>query len=430
MINIESFYTEFFKPGNVTSDSRHIIENGIFIALKGENFNGNTFANEAIKLGASVAIVDEAEFQNNKNILLVDNTLKFLQQLSTYHRKKIGVKVIAITGTNGKTTTKELIKSVLTQEYKCQATVGNLNNHIGVPLTLLSLSPETQYAIIEMGANHPGEISLLCNIALPDFGLITNIGKAHLEGFGSFEGVIKTKSELYNYIKSTDGQLFYNATNPILKELINNYDKVSLYNSNESISAKVISISPTLEIEISFKEKAITTIRSNLYGSYNLENILSAACIGYELGIDIEKIKAGIEKYIPENNRSQVVNNESNTLILDCYNANPTSMYEAISSFGKIINHSKVVILGGMKELGQYSEEEHKKVIELLKLQDFEEVLLTGEEFELPDNNSYKYFKNLEALIEYLNHHRYKDKYILIKGSRANKLEKIVGYLN
>lgn len=429
MINIESFYKDFFKPGLVTTDSRNIIDKGVFIALKGDNFNGNTFASEAIKAGARVAVVDEPEYQNNENIFLTENSLEFLQQLARYHRTKTGIKIIALTGTNGKTTTKELIKCVLSQKFKCQATTGNLNNHIGVPLTLLSIQKDTQIAIVEMGANHPGEIAQLCDIALPDYGLITNIGKAHLEGFGSFEGVIKTKSELFNFIKTNHGKFFYNASNPILVGVVNNYPESIKYNTAEHLNARIVSNLPSLSLEVYQSKKSKFLINSNLFGEYNLENILASICIGFEFGLTEEQIIKGVESYIPANNRSQVIKKGSNTLILDCYNANPTSMHEALISFSKISDPRKLAILGGMRELGSYSIEEHRRLIDLLANLKLHEVILLGKEFETVKQESFKYFSEPEALINYLKGVKIENRHILIKGSRGNKLENIVEYL-
>jgi UDP-N-acetylmuramoyl-tripeptide--D-alanyl-D-alanine ligase len=429
MINIELFYKKYFRPGNLTTDSRNIIKNGIFVALKGENFNGNTFSAEAIRSGAQIAVVDETEFKNDENILYVENSLEFIQQLAQYHRKKAGFKVIGLTGTNGKTTTKELIKSVLCEKYKCQATSGNLNNHIGVPLTLLSIKSETQYAIIEMGANHPGEIAQLCDIALPDFGLITNIGKAHLEGFGSFEGVVKTKSELYNFIFSTGGKIFYNVSNPILLKLVNKYSKAIKYNDQSSVSGRILSNTPTLTIEIRIQKEKNVIVHSNLYGEYNLENILAAVCIGKEFDLDVDQLKCGIENYMPDNNRSQIMKKGSNTLILDCYNANPTSMHEAISSFSKIKENSKLAILGGMRELGKYSVEEHNKLINQLKDLNYTDVLLIGDEFKGLNLGNFIHFDNLQLLVSFLEKNKYQNRHILVKGSRGNKLEKIIEFL-
>jgi UDP-N-acetylmuramoyl-tripeptide--D-alanyl-D-alanine ligase len=429
MNNIGDFYSSFFTPGNICTDTRKISKGDIFIALKGENFDGNLYVNDALKSGASVAVTDNPSFHNVKNTILVRNSLQFLHELAIYHKHHIGFHVLAITGTNGKTTTKELIRSVLSEKYKCQATEGNLNNHIGVPISLLAVQNDTQYAIIEMGANHQGEIKILCEIAHPDSGLITNIGKAHLEGFGSFEGVKKTKSELYDYIKENSGTIFFNASNKILTDLIGSYQIKIPYNPVEEIKISVADNSPTLAVDLDLPGNLKFKIKTNLYGGYNLENILAAVCIGLHFGLNTKQIKDGIEKYRPNNNRSQIQNTQKNTLVIDCYNANPTSMDEAIRSFEKLNSPSKILILGGMKELGEYSETEHLRLIDLLKKLNFEEIILTGEEFNIPDNHEFKYFPDLQKLSEYLQKVNYRNKQILIKGSRANKLEKIIEYL-
>jgi UDP-N-acetylmuramoyl-tripeptide--D-alanyl-D-alanine ligase len=429
MNNIEEFYSKYFKSGNVCTDSRKLSKGDIFIALKGDNFNGNLYTKEALKSGAIVAVIDDPAWHTGKNTFLVEDTLQFLQKLAKYHKTFIGFHVLAITGTNGKTTTKELIRSVLSEKFKCQATIGNLNNHIGVPLTLLSVQKDTQIAIIEMGANHPGEIKALCEIALPDSGLITNIGNAHLEGFGSFEGVKKTKAELYNFIINNKGIIFLNASNNILTDLIGNYTQTITYNSNTEIKGTIADNNPTLVVDVNIRDEQNFRIKTNLYGEYNLENILAAVCIGLHFGLETQQIINGIENYYPSNNRSQVFKSDKNLLIIDCYNANPSSMFEAIQSFEKVKEPAKIVILGGMKELGTYSKTEHLKLIDLLKKIKFEDVLLIGEEFNIIDNSDFRYFSDIQSLIEYLKKVNYENKLILIKGSRANKLEKLIEFL-
>jgi UDP-N-acetylmuramoyl-tripeptide--D-alanyl-D-alanine ligase len=429
MINIGDFYNKYFKPGNVCTDSRKLVKDDIFIALKGDNFNGNFYVEEALKSGACIAVIDDPAFYINENTFLVEDSLNFLHQLAKFHKLSAGFHALAITGTNGKTTTKELIRSALSEKFNCQATEGNLNNHIGVPLTLLSIQKDTEIAIIEMGANHPGEIKQLCEIAFPDSGLITNIGKAHLEGFGSFDGIKKTKAELYDFIKNTNGTIFFNASNIILSELIGSYKKTIAYNSKNDTTVKIVKNNPTLSMEITIGNSHKFQINTNLYGDYNFENILAAVCIGFYFGLETNQIICGIEKYQPENNRSQVYKTQANTLIIDCYNANPSSMDKAIHSFAKIKETAKILILGGMKELGEGSQAEHLNVIELLKKFQFEEILLTGEEFNLPLNQGFRHFPDLQLLTQYLQKVNYQNKHILIKGSRANKLEKIIGYL-
>jgi len=427
MTTIETLYPLFLSNPFVTTDSRNCPKNSIFIALKGENFNGNSFAKQALELGCSYAVVDEAEYVTDERILLVDNCLKTLQDLASYHRQQFQIPVIGITGTNGKTTTKELMAAVLGKKYRVLYTLGNLNNHIGVPLTLLRLKPEHEIAVIEMGANHPGEIKELVEMVQPEYGLITNVGKAHLEGFGSFEGVIKTKGELYDYLREKKGKVFINMENPYLKSIAKGVEHIKYATKPGYVLwGEVLSCSPFLKLRwFTDYSETPNEAQSNLIGSYNLENILAAICVGREFDVPNTHICAALEEYIPSNNRSQLKQTEHNTLIIDAYNANPTSMAAAIKNFQQYEAANKAVILGSMKELGSQSEEEHKRLTFNIAESNFDRVFLIGDEFHLT-NSDYPIFDSAKTFTEYLKKHPLKGYTILIKGSRGNQLESIV----
>jgi len=426
-------YSIFLKHSVICTDSRVCPQGSLFFALKGDNFNANAFALSAIEKGCAYAVVDEAEYAIDERFILVDNVLETLQALARYHRQQIGTTIIGITGTNGKTTTKELIATVLKEKYNILYTQGNLNNHIGVPLTLLQLKADHELAVIEMGANHPGEIKLLAEIACPDYGIITNVGKAHLEGFGSFEGVMKTKAELYNYIVSAGKKVFINNDNPYLLEmlawsgLIDAEQKIaySQKESNGEITGRITDCSPFLEMSCHQKDGTIFEIKTHLIGSYNAENVLAAVTIGNYFGLSNEQIKTGLENYVPQNNRSQLTITEKNKLVVDAYNANPTSMRAAILNFAQMNVDAKTLILGDMLELGELSGEEHQFAVELLKQNNFKNVLLVGPEFK-NTKNDYRCFENVSELQEFIEEHPITDNYILIKGSRGIKLEKIL----
>lgn len=412
-MKIQELYHLFLNSRGVCTDSRKIEKDKIFFALKGANFNGNLFADQAIKKGCSYAIIDEKEFQKNEQYILVDDVLECLQKLSTYHRKQLNCPVIGITGTNGKTTTKELMYTVLKTQYKTIATQGNFNNHIGVPLTLLSTPLDTEILIVEMGANHPGEIAFLSNIAQPNFGIITNIGKAHLEGFGGYRGVIKTKSELYHYIKNNGGKLFVNSKDELLLNLSENIEQTTYSNNSQFLSANPL-------VKFSYQGTEIST---KLIGSYNYPNLAAACCIGKYFGITISNCKKAIENYTPTNNRSQLEKSKKgNTLVLDAYNANPSSMRVAIESLQQISATSKTAILGDMLELGDNSLHEHQEIVELLKASNFQIVLLVGEEFQ-KTTNSFSTFANTNELNNWLKYNPITDNTILLKGSRGVRLE-------
>jgi len=426
-MEIANLYAIFRAYPIVTTDSRNIPANSIFFALKGANFNGNAFAEEALSKGASYAVIDESEFAINDRTILVDDVLSCLQQLAQYHRNQLGVPILAITGTNGKTTTKELITAVLSKKFKVNSTKGNLNNHIGVPLTLLSMDEQTEFGVVEMGANHPGEIKTLCDITNPDFGIVTNIGKAHLEGFGSFEGVIKTKSELYDFIRNKGGKCFLNADNPLL---IQQAKSIKLIKYGELtdyfIAGELASTDNYLVVKALFP-KGWLYLKSKLVGDYNFENLLAAACIGKYFEVDPLLIQEAIAEYTPSNNRSQLVKKATNTIIMDAYNANPTSMMAALSNFASIQHENKCVILGDMLELGDSSAEEHQKITDFIEEQTFSDVFLVGPQFKNTiDRTQKKKFEQVELLTIYLKTQPIENKLILIKGSRGIHLEKVL----
>jgi len=431
-MSIEELYQLFSKHPVISTDSRCIESDSLFFALKGENFNGNTFAENALNLGAAFSIIDEAEYKISNRYILVDNTLTTLQELSRYHRLQLGIPIIAITGTNGKTTTKELITSVLSKKYTITSTKGNLNNHIGVPFTLLSLNATTEIGVVEMGANHPGEIAELCKIALPDFGLITNVGKAHLEGFGSFEGIKRTKGELYRFIEKKGGKIFRNTTNPDLKELAGELETIAYRTTpeGEGIEGEIVQSSPFLVFKVKFP-KGWLYIKTNLVGGYNLENALAAVCIGNYFGVDPIDISEAIGSYKPSNNRSQFITTARNQILMDAYNANPTSMEAALENFKTIESPLKGVILGDMFELGAAAHEEHQKITDFLtSIGGLSMVLLVGKEFSKCDASiNYRKFDNIELLTKFLEIENPEGYLFLIKGSRGMKLENVSGKL-
>ena len=429
-MNIEELYSRFILSPTITIDSRVCPKNSIFFALKGESFNGNKFALSALERGSVLAVVDEPKYAVDDRFFLVDDCLTALQDLARFHRKNLGLPILAITGTNGKTTTKELCAAVLKQKYNLHYTHGNLNNHIGVPLTLLGMTDKTEFAIVEMGANHPGEIKTLVNIALPDYGLITNVGKAHLEGFGSFEGVMNTKKELYDFIKDKNGKIFIDGENPYLQGMSEGIEKI-IYGTNESfyVWGKIISASPFVSFVWQKGSSNQNTVSTRLIGEYNLSNLLSAVCVGSYFGVSEQAIKKGLEDYTPENNRSQLKKTEKNELILDSYNANPTSMDAALRNFNNIqTDKSKTVILGDMFELGNDAECEHQKIVDLLNKSAFQNVLLVGKNFS-GVSSKFSVFQTTNELIDYLILNPVIDNCILIKGSRSMKMESVVDCL-
>ena len=427
-------YSLFQKYPRICTDTRAIVPNSLFFALRGENFDANSFAAKALEDGCAFAVVDDAKYAVNERFILVENVLQTLQELANAHRKTLGKTVLAITGTNGKTTTKELIANVLSQKFNILYTQGNFNNHLGVPLTLLQLSENHDIAVIEMGANHLHEIAELCAIAEPNFGLITNVGRAHLEGFGSFEGVMQTKSELYQWIADKGNKIFINEDNNFLCQMAQNrqvdFEKrvnYSLKNKNSSVFGEIIDCSPFLKMNIKIDSQNID-IQTNLIGNYNAENVLAAACVGNFFGVEIAKIKIAIENYKPTNNRSQYVETQRNRLFVDAYNANPTSMSEAILNFEKLKADRKIVILGDMHELGAESAAEHQKIVNLIKNCRFDYCFLIGKNFEQTDNH-FRTFSSTDDFINYLKNNNLQNFNILIKGSRAVKLEKTIEFL-
>jgi UDP-N-acetylmuramoyl-tripeptide--D-alanyl-D-alanine ligase len=431
-------YQLFKKHPIITTDSRNCPVGSIFFALKGEKFNANAFAKGALDAGCSYAVVDEKEYAIDERFVLVDNVLESLQELANVHRKDLKTKIIGITGTNGKTTTKELIASVLKEKFNILFTQGNLNNHIGVPLTLLKLTSDHELAIIEMGANHPGEIEFLCNIAEPDYGIITNVGKAHLEGFGSFEGVKKTKAELYGFISKNGKGVFLNKGNEFLCEMAekNNFGQIDSkfcyavdgIRTDCKVTGKISECSPYLSVECQIEAKTCFEIKTQLIGSYNTENVLAAVTIGSFFGLSESQIKSGLEKYIPQNNRSQLTVTEKNQLVIDAYNANPTSMKAAVENFSIVGADNKLLILGDMLELGDQSKFEHQAIVELLQSHNLKNVILVGPEF-MSVKSSFKCFRNVIEAKEYLIQHPVLNNFILIKGSRGIKLEQIIEIL-
>ncbi|RKR07709.1 UDP-N-acetylmuramoyl-tripeptide--D-alanyl-D-alanine ligase [Maribacter vaceletii] len=422
-MTIQELHQHFLDFKLVSTDTRKISKNSIFFALKGDNFNGNTYAKEALSKGAILAIVDEKEYANSKDVILVNNVLTTLQQLANYHRNYCSAKIISITGSNGKTTTKELIHAVLSTKYKTIATKGNLNNHIGVPLTLLSIKEDTEIAVVEMGANHKKEIAFLCSIAEPDFGYITNFGKAHLEGFGSLEGVIEGKSELYDFLTTNKKQIFLNADDPIQKEKLGNYIQKFGFSTTLSDYYKLNLLEANPFVSIQVED---TRIDSQLIGKYNFTNCCAAIIMGKYFSVLLPNIKEAIENYVPENNRSQIIEKEGCKIILDAYNANPTSMKAALENFNQIKEDNKILFLGDMFELGSSAYKEHQNIADLAEELIFKKVYLIGENFS-KTKTKLSTFNSFDTLKVYLEENAVpKNTSILIKGSRGMALERIL----
>jgi UDP-N-acetylmuramoyl-tripeptide--D-alanyl-D-alanine ligase len=429
MTSTEALYELYKSFPSVTTDTRNIKKGDIFFALKGPNFNANKLAAEALSKGAAYAVIDEAEYQTDHRCILTKDVLKALQALALHHRKTLDIPVIGITGSNGKTTTKELINVVLSCKFKTLATTGNLNNHIGVPLTLLAIRSEHQLAIIEMGANHQGEIRELCALSLPDFGIITSIGKAHLEGFGSFEGVIKAKTELYEHIRKNKGKLFVAADNDLLMGLSSGATRMTYGSNREAqLRGKVAGMNPFLAVSWQKPgEEKKHTLRSQLIGQYNFDNIMAAICAGVYFGVPDTEISSAIEAYAPSNNRSQLTHTASNDLILDAYNANPSSLSAAIENFALVEAANKVAILGDMLELGGESADEHRAILRLEGLKKCSKIILVGPEFgKLSGEFEAQYFPDSESALSWLKKNPIERATILVKGSRGIKLEKLI----
>jgi UDP-N-acetylmuramoyl-tripeptide--D-alanyl-D-alanine ligase len=425
---MQQLFNLFYECASVSTDSRKINKDVFYIALKGENFNGNKFAKEAINKGAKYAIVDEKEYSDNEKIFYVENGLSFLQGLANHHREKFSIPVIGITGSNGKTTTKELIANVLTQKFNVLFTQGNLNNHIGVPLTLLQLSNEHDIAIIEMGASKLKDIKELTDIANPTHGIITNIGSAHIEGFGSYEGVLKTKKELYDAIETVGGTLFYNQDDEILgSNLPKGIEAISYGTSKESdVHGHLLEFIPEVEFKWSSKEYHSDAIKTKIIGKYNFYNMLAAICIGNYFEVDPELINKGIAEYEPSNNRSQVLKTKNNTLILDAYNANPTSVKSALESFQLMPNKDKFFILGDMLELGENSIDFHKEIIQITKENNLQGIFV-GSIYQkiAKEDTTIMAFHSTEDAKEFLITAHPSNNLILLKGSRSIGLEKL-----
>lgn len=430
-MELSTLYKCFLECEEVTTDSRNCPAGSMFIALKGGNFNGNAFADAALKQGCRYAVVDEPQYASpgNAQFILVDDCLRTLQALANYHRRSLGTKVVGITGTNGKTTTKELIAHVLMKKYRVLYTQGNLNNHIGVPLTLLRLKPEHEMAVIEMGANHPGEIHDLVQIVEPDCGLITNVGKAHLEGFGSFEGVIRTKGELYDFLRMKPGAVvFIQNENPYLNKIAHGLTCVRYGSAADlDVSGQVTSCSPFLAFRWE-TEGEKQEVQTHLIGAYNLDNALASIAVGRYFGVDSKAISEALSAYIPQNNRSQFKATVSNQLIIDAYNANPTSMMAALNNFKQMEGEHKMVILGDMKELGAGSRGEHQRIVDYLSSCNFERVVLVGNEF-AAIHHPFEQYAQVEEVITELQTHSVQGFLILIKGSNSMKLSQLPSFL-
>jgi len=428
----EDLYRIFTEESTgISTDSRSLKKGQLFFALWGQNFNGNIYAAEAIDKGASYAVIDDPAFETDRTIL-VDDTLLELMGLAMHHRKMTNAKVLAITGTNGKTTTKELIAAIMSKKYKVHYTKGNLNNEIGLPMTILSAPLDVEMMVLEMGANHLGEIRTLCNIARPDYGIITNIGNAHLEGFGSFEGVLKAKSELYEYLRKVNGVAIYNDRNPFLTEKVFRLINRGVPYSNPTGVDLIVEALPSemnLAVRVKFQHKT-HEIQTALFGSFNLENVTAAIATGLFLGVSMEDILEEVAKYQPGNNRSQIKTTPDNAIVCDSYNANPTSMSLAIKSFSELKAGKKAVILGDMLELGEKSEEEHLKLVDQIKLLNAEKVFLVGSNFKKASKGTgFLSFSDVNELRNYLRKVPVKGTFILVKGSRGITLEKVYDLL-
>lgn len=429
MKTLERIYQYYSKRNIISTDSRKIDEGCVFVALKGERFDGNDFAYQvAIEGKAACVIADRKDLPAHERLFIVENSLTTLQHLARLHRERCNIPIIGITGTNGKTTTKELVATTLSKKYNIIYTQGNFNNHLGVPLTLLRIKPETELAVVEMGANHPGEIAQLCEIAQPDYGIITNIGKAHIEGFGSFDGVIKTKNELYQYLRtkgeSLKTKVFVNGNNELLMKLSDGMDRI-VYKTTDNRQRTTDHTSPFLEIDWNNNN-----IKTHLVGDYNYENVMAAIAVGTYFGVEENLIIEALENYVPSNNRSQFIRSEKNEIVMDAYNANPSSMHHSITNFKNIADDNTLLILGDMKELGCESENEHRHIINLLKELNFDNVILVGEEFKkVSHGTDYMNFNNVEELIVHINQNGIVGKRILIKGSNSTHLEKLANIL-
>ena len=427
-MDITNIHNLFLKCNSVSIDTRKIVPTSLFVAIKGDNFDANTFAKEALEKGASYVIIDNKDYYIDQRTILVENSLTTLQELAKFHRNYLKLPIIALTGSNGKTTTKELINAVLSKKYVTKATVGNLNNHIGVPLTLLSFGTQTEIGIVEMGANHKKEIEFLCELAQPDYGYVTNFGKAHLEGFGGVEGVIEAKSEMYKYLLENKKMAFVNLEDLIQVTKTKNLKSYSFGINNATADVVILSVKANPFVEIHYSDKVIST---HLIGLYNSNNINAALAMGTYFGVEDAAIKEALENYIPENNRSQLISKGTNQIILDAYNANPSSMAVAIENFVQLDNANKILILGDMFELGKDSLKEHKAIVDSLLNEDTISCHFIGKYFYFnkTQKNNYHFYENFDAFSDYLKGETIENSSILIKGSRGMALERTLQLL-
>ena len=425
-MDIRSLYNIYQKHPNVCTDSRAVKQGDLFFALKGESFDGNKFAAGALEQGAAYVVIDDAQYKQDDRFILVEDVLQTVQELARHHRRQFTIPVLGLTGSNGKTTTKELIAAVLEQKYRIHATRGNFNNHIGVPLTLLSMPQDTELAVIEMGANHLREIAFLCAIAEPTHGLITNVGKAHLEGFGSFEGVRKTKAEIYNWLVGIDGVGFVNQNEPYLEEMAQAVQQKVFYGKDGV--AELAGASPFVEFFMTDGAEKVK-VKTQIIGAYNFNNILTAITIGQFFGVPDEAIRSGLENYLPQNNRSQLMEKDGNTYIMDAYNANPVSMEKALLSFSEMdqAGKRKIAILGDMRELGSVSEEEHRKMVSLVQNLQIDTVVFVGPEFaKVTKEGNHIHFDHAAEAKTWFKKEAPSGALILLKGSRGIRLEEVV----
>ena len=438
LMGIEELYKIFKQCERITTDSRDCPAGSLFFALKGASFDGNRFAQAALDKGCSYAIVDEKEYATSEKTILVDDVLKTLQQLAHYHRMQLGTKIICVTGTNGKTTTKELLTAVLKEKYNVMSTQGNLNNEIGVPKTLLTLTADHDIAVVEAGASHPGDIKILVDIIEPDYGIITNVGKAHLQGFGSFEGVLHTKGELYDYLRTkSDSKIFINSGDSNLMSISDGLEKICYHVEGDEryndilplVEGCVVTCDPLLHIRWKTAQGEENIIDSHLIGSYNIYNMLAAACVGTFFDVTAAQVTHALNSYVPTNNRSELEKTAHNTLIVDAYNANPTSMMAALKNFRGIEANKKMVILGDMKELGESSMEEHQKVVQYVTDSHFDKVWLVGDEFKKAANSHVTCFDDVQQVKDRLKQETVENHLILIKGSNSTKLYELKSIL-
>lgn len=429
-MQIDELYKIFQQNPSVQTDTRKLKPGDIYFALKGPNFNGNSFAKQAINSGAAFAVIDEKLPENPgdeiiSKTILVDDVLSTLQTLAKYHRQQFSIPFLGITGSNGKTTTKELIHAVLSTTHKTYTTEGNLNNHIGIPLTILKIKPDAELAVIEMGANHIGEIASYCTIALPTHGIITNCGKAHLEGFGSEEGVRKGKGELFDHLRANNGTAFIMRDYEYLRDMSKGISKIITYGTKDAdIEGTVVASEPFLKVKFE-NSSSLTTIQTHLVGNYNFPNVLASVAVGKYFKVPEEKIKIAIENYIPSNNRSQWIEKGTNRIILDAYNANPSSMKQAIENFEKLNAQNKILVLGAMAELGKRSIHEHQVIIDQIQKYNWKDVLLVGGDFE-KINSSFRWFKDSIEAGKWLQQQQFQNSTMLIKGSRSMQMEKVI----